>query len=70
MPQVISPELQAKLAIWKQKAISDTLTIEEMREAITLLRGDRRSASEATKRTKAKKAVKSADELLGELEGL
>lgn len=68
-----SPEVQAKIALLRQKAASESLTMEEMREAIILLRGERRSAiasSEASRRAKAKKQVKSADELLDELEGL
>lgn len=67
-----SPELQSKLAMWRAKAATDDLTVEEMREAIKLLRQDRRAAADAPKATKgkAKGPTKSADEMLGELEGL
>lgn len=69
----MTPEIQSKIFLFRQKAAEGTLTQEDMREAILLLRGSRRSAaaaSETTRRTKARKAVKSADELLNELEGL
>ncbi len=65
MPSPITPELQNNLAIWRQKAAAGTLSIEEMREAVKLLRAGRVSASYEVKGPK--KASKSADELLGEL---
>lgn len=68
-----SPELLAKIAQWRQKALDNTLTVEEMREAIAALRSDRLSAahaSEASKRKSAKAAIPSAQDLLSELEGL
>jgi hypothetical protein len=70
---VLSPELQSKISVWRQKALDGTLTIDEMREAIVLMRQGRMSAasaSEQARRTKAKAAVKSADELLSELTNL
>lgn len=68
-----SPEIQVKISQWRTKALAGTLTIEEMKEAVRLMRGDRHAAlvtSDASKRKKAKKQVKSADELLGELDGM
>lgn len=68
-----SLELQSKLAVWRQKAKDGTLTLEEQREAIAALRGDRKSAahsSEQSKRTKAKAAVPDAKALLASLGGL
>jgi hypothetical protein len=68
--QAQSPELQAKIAIWRQKAIDGTLTVEEMKEAILALRAGRVSAahaSENSKRKAAKVAIPSADDLLAEL---
>lgn len=65
-----SPELQAKIAIWRQKAIEGTLTAEEMKEAIVALRQGRVSAaatSDASRRAKAKVAIPTADDLLSEL---
>jgi len=71
-----SPELQNQIAIWRQKAAANTLSIEEMREAIAALRGSRKSASEASAASKAKPRAssrgpsRSADDLLKDLEGL
>jgi hypothetical protein len=62
---------QIKIAEWRAKAAAGTITIEEMREAILMLREGRLSAvqsSEAKRRTTARKQVKSAEELLKELE--
>lgn len=69
----MNPELQTKMAAWRQKAVDNTLTIEDMREAINMLRAGRKSAavaSESSRRTKARKVVKTADEMLSELEGI
>lgn len=68
-----SPELVAKIAVWRQKAIDGTLTLEETREAIEALRQGRNSAyhaSEISRRTKAKVEIPSADDLLSELGAL
>lgn len=65
-----TPELQAKIAIWRAKAVEGTLTEEEMKEAILALRAGRTSAAHASdqaRRTKAKAAIPSADDLLNEL---
>lgn len=62
---VISPELQAKLAIWRQKATAGTLSIEDTREAVRHLRSDRNSA--AYEPSGKKRTAKSADDMLGEL---
>lgn len=69
----VSAEMQAKIALWRQKAIEGTLTLEEQKEAIIALRADRRNAavsSEASRRKKAKAEIKSADEMLDELKGI
>lgn len=66
-------ELQMKLAEWRRKAAEKTITLEEMKEAIVLLRAGRvaaLNASDAGKRKAAAKVVPNADALLGELEGL
>lgn len=69
----MSPDVQARIVILRQKAIDGTLTQEEMREGIILMRGDRKAAaasvaSSGAKRTaKAKAEIKSADEMLDEL---
>ena len=67
----MSPELIAKLAVWRQKANEGTLTEDEMREAITALREGRVSASYAsdTSRAKAAKvAIPSAEDLMKEMD--
>jgi len=66
----MTPETQAKIAQWRVKALDGTLTIEEMREAIIALRGDRLGAAHASAASKRKKAIAdipSADDLLNEL---
>lgn len=66
----MSPELQSKIALWRQKAVAGTLSPDEMREAILALRQDRIGASiasAASKRTKAKAEIPDADDLLAEM---
>ena len=66
-----SPEVQVEIAHLRAKSIAGTMTLEDMKKAVALLRGERRSAvasSESSKRKKAKKIVKSADQLLEELD--
>ena len=68
----MTPELNAKVAEWRQKSVEGTLSLEDMKEAIQALRGGRVSAAIASSTSRAKKApivVQSADDLLGELEG-
>ena len=70
----MSPEVQSRIAVLRQKAADGSVTLEEMKEAIVLIRGDRASAaiaSETSRRNKStKKAeIKSADEMLNELGG-
>ena len=67
-----SPEVQAKIALWRRRADAGELTQEEMREAVSLIRQGRVTAGEAVKakRTSARKAVRSADELLASLGAL
>lgn len=67
---MMNPELQSNIAIWRKKATDGTLTVDDMRQAIIAIRGDRKGAavaSEQSRRKKAKGEVKSADELLKEL---
>ncbi len=66
----MTPELQAKISLWRSRAATGDLTVEEVREALTYLRADRKSAAASTdkaKRAKAIKAIPSADDLLNEL---
>lgn len=63
-------ELQEKVSIWRQKAIANTLTVEDMKEAVIAMRQGRVGASiasDASRRKTAKAVVPSADDLLSEL---
>jgi hypothetical protein len=64
------PETQARIEELTRKALNNTITLEEEREAIRLLRNDRRSAADASAkatRSKAKTAVIDGDALLAEI---
>lgn len=69
-------DLQMKVAEWRAKARAGTLTQEETREAIQVLRAGRSLIAAATGGTKTKAAAKpkaskpDADDLLSQLEGL
>lgn len=69
----MNPELEGKIAVWRQKALAGTLTLEEMREGIAFMRADRMHAkvsSTSAVRARATKAIKPADDLIDELENL
>lgn len=71
MANVQSPELQSKIADWRRKCADGTATMEEMKQAVARLRGDRRNAAAAPSKTsRAKGPARSTDELLGELSAL
>lgn len=66
----MSPEIIAKISIWRQAASEGNLTVDQMREAVNLIRGDRKTAavsSEQARKTRAKKEIKSAEDMLKEL---
>lgn len=67
-------DLQLKVAEWRAKARAGTMTLEETREAIKVLRAGRSliaAASGGSKtNAKAKAAKPNADDLLSELDGL
>ena len=66
------PETQAKIALFRAKMAEGTMTIEEMKEAVELLREGRLAASLASAsstRKRAAREIPKADDLLGELEG-
>lgn len=66
----MTPDLQAKVSLWRARGASGDLTLEEAREALAYLRGERKFAAAATdkaKRSKAIKTIPSADDLLNEL---
>lgn len=67
----MTPELTAQIAVWRQKAIEGTLSLEDTKAAIIALRQGRESAATSSvKKTKAKAVLPSADDLLSELSGL
>lgn len=73
MTSPVSAELSQKIAIWRQKAATNEMTLEECMEAVKLLREGRMQAAQAaqsTKRAAAKKAIPSADTLFGGIEDL
>jgi len=65
-----SPELQSKLTLLRQKVADNSITTEELKEAAALLRQERRGAVQnaAKRRATARASVKSADDLIAELE--
>lgn len=63
----VSLEIQQKVAEWRDKARAGTLTLDEMKSAISYLRAERLAMSPA----KAKaKAVINTDDLFNELNSL
>ena len=67
-----SPEDNAAIVSYRVKAAAGTLTEEDLKHAVSLLRQARRGAVEgaARKRSAAAKQTRNADDLLNELEGL
>jgi hypothetical protein len=66
----MSPDMNAKVQLWRDKARNGTLTQDEMKEAITALRTERQSIGAAKGvRGTAKKIINSED-LLSELDNL
>lgn len=74
MTSPISLELQAKIASWRQRCMSNEITLEEMKEAVLHMRAGRVSAATAataSRKVSGKKSVAPpADDMLSELEGL
>jgi hypothetical protein len=69
----MSPELAQKVAVWRQQAKDGTLTVEQYKDIIASIRGDRKTAavaSEQSKRAKAKAVIPDAKALLNDLQGL
>ena len=70
---VVPPELQSKIASWRQRASTGDLTQEEMKEAIIWLRAGRLEAAKASQASRTKRAkaeIPNASDLLGEMEDL
>lgn len=62
-----TPELINQINNWRMKALNNTLTVEEMRDAIKHLRSDRLEAAKTA--GKAKSPPKDTDAMLKELMG-
>lgn len=66
-----SPELSNRIQVWRQKANANTLTIDDMREAVAALRESRMSAAEASaakpRSRSTKAAPRAADDMLKDL---
>jgi hypothetical protein len=71
---VRSPEVLNRIAEWRAKEAAGTLTIEDMRQAIIVMRenrmGAQTAASESKSRSRAKGPSKSAEAMLDELDNL
>ena len=70
----MNPELQAKVALWRQMALQGTLTPEVQVEAIAAIRAGRKGAAIASETSRGKKAAAakptpSGDDLLSEMMG-
>jgi hypothetical protein len=70
MSNPVSLELQQKIAIWRQRATANELTLDEMKEAVLFLRAGRVAAAQAASTKKRSVAAPSADDMLADLEGL
>lgn len=72
----MTPEVQQRISILRSKMVDGSATIEELKEAVILLREGRKSAAAAnasSKKTgaaaKPKAAIAHADDMLDELGG-
>lgn len=64
-------QTSSQIAILRQRAIDKTLTLEELREAVKMLRAGRASATAAAKasgKSRATKAPVNVDDLFSELD--
>ena len=66
------PDFHLKLAEFRRKAANNTISLDEMRAAVVLMRQGRIAAAAAstTKARKASSTPANGDSLLAELEGL
>lgn len=70
---MLTPEQQTKLAYYRSKNADGTITVDELKDAVIMMREARlaaQAANAASGKTKKKTPSKSADDLLGELENL
>ena len=73
MSSPISPELQSKIAAWRHRSAEGTLTLEEMKEIVILLRAGRVTSAQSpttTKRKKAIAAIPKAEDMLADLDSM
>ena len=70
----MSTTITGNIQLWRQKSLDGTITLDEMREALALIRKERVGASvvsavsrEKKSTAKAKAAPINSDDLLGEL---
>jgi len=67
-----SPETIAKVREWREKTANGTITLDEMKQAILHLRGERRAGLEASqasgKPKSTKQPARSADDMLADFE--
>ena len=66
----MTPETMSRLSILRAKVAEGSITLEELKEGVKLMREDREVSSKASanpRRAKAKAEIKSADEMLDEL---
>lgn len=63
----VSLETQQRIAELRQKARENTMTLDDMKEGIKLLRADRLAMPPAKSASRTKAPVASADDLLSEL---
>ena len=70
----MAPEVAAKISVIRQKMVEGVATLEELKEAVVMMRGDRKIAMSAPtggKKSAAKpKAVVNADDMLNELDNI
>jgi hypothetical protein len=70
----LDPEFSLKLATYRRKAADNTISLDEMREAVKLMRQGRVSAATASETARKRKVSAAtpidADAMLSELEGL
>ena len=59
--------LRDQIEIWRQKAVANTLSDEEMRAAIAVMRGGRVAASETSTKARSKAAPIDSDSILDNL---
>lgn len=68
-PVQMSPSVMEKIAMMRTKVLSNTITDEELREALRLMRADRVTATRAVESKKAAKAPMDSDQAIDAIFG-